>query len=228
MKLGLMPKDILVLAKNNEEIGMKRDAIIELENYIFTIVGREARAASVMSGIVGVLCGVKPTTVGDFAGEELKNFDPGNFIELLDKLGLKVLVYDRFCCLRDEPGLIRDFYISKDVRMAKKIHKAFQELWLSIDDAGQTVEPKKWERATWKIGKLLGYPKTAIRSFVNNRDLEDERRVKLMKRNRYYTHSVEHEEEEYAQYDRVVNAAIDKYAPKTARYLSSDGEKRWL
>ena len=50
---------------------MDSDAIIELENYIFKAVKKEPRAVSVMAGIIGVLCDVKPTAAVDFSEEEI-------------------------------------------------------------------------------------------------------------------------------------------------------------
>ena len=207
---------------------MKSDTIIKLENCIFGAMRREARAAGMMASIVGVLCDVKPTLAGDFYEDEFKKIDLDEFVELLNELGLKVLFYDRYHYPYDKVELIKNCYVSKDIKLAKQIQDAFNKLWSTMDDAGQIIEPKGWKEATRETGKLLGYPKTAIDGFINGRDLKDEDRVKIMKRNRYYAHSIEYEEEEYRQYDRIINIAVSKYAPKTTDFMTKEKEKRWL
>ena len=61
---------------------------------------------------------------------------------------------------------------------------------------GKLLIWKSGEKNTREIGKLLGYPKTAIDDFVKNDDYDDEERTKRMKRNHYYTHSAKYEERE--------------------------------
>ena len=205
---------------------MDSDKIIELENYLFDVLKAEKRAAGIMADLVGVRSGIKPVMAGYFSEGERKSADLDRLSDIIGSLKLRIVFYDYY---RPYDGkMVKYFYVSKSLVKARKTHEAFLDLWSSMDGLGQIVSAKKWRKATKKIGKMLGYPKTAVESFIKGWNEDDEEREKRMERNRYYAHSAKYEEKEYQQYDRKLNYTISKYAPKTTKCLTKNKKKRWL
>ncbi|MBR5647644.1 hypothetical protein IKW73_01745 [Candidatus Saccharibacteria bacterium] len=192
---------------------MDRNKIIELEKYIFGVVEKPGVAAGMVADIVGVLIDLKPAMIGSLSEDK-------RFEEMMDKLNLERVYF--------EHDSMKCFCASKKIKIAEKTRMAFAKLWSTMNDEGEILDRKKWVKATKRIGKLLGYPKTAVNEYVNETDLESEERMKRMERNRYYAHSAKFEEGEFNSYDRKLNKAISELAPKTAEFLSSNKEKRWL
>ncbi|MBR2708725.1 hypothetical protein IKE98_00070 [Candidatus Saccharibacteria bacterium] len=206
----------------------KEKAIIELEKYYFKVKIEPRIAAPDMADMIGVLIGLKPAMMGDFVEKEYEKLKISDFDRLLRNLGLKAVYFRHSFNYGDEMVSYEYFCISKKRRLAKRTKKAFEKLWSLLDENGETSYRKKWMKITKKIGKLLGYPKTAVLDFVRDTDVENEERRARMERNRYYAHSAEHEEEEFKAYDLVLNKAISLYAPKTAEVLTKNPKKRWL
>lgn len=207
---------------------MDKDKIIELENYLFSAKIKPPVAASIMAEIIGVLIDLKPAMLGGFTEKEFNNYKDEDLDKILHELGLECVHSEHLYNVNGEEKVCKDFYVSKKKKLAEKTHQSFVELWPTIDDNGEIIDHKKWAKATTKIGKLLGYPKTAIKEFVEERDIENEDRMKRMERNRYYAHSAKYEEKEFRQYDLKLNKAISEFAPKTTAIWIEDKEKRWL
>lgn len=210
---------------------LDKAAIINLEKLIFSVKDKPFTAAHIMADIIGVAIGVKPSMAGGFSINEISLLDYDKLAILLQKLGLKALFFSH--TMIGSNGLDTDegIYVSTALKMAAETHDAFERLWQTMDDFGQIYELEKWETITKKIGKLMGYPETAIEEFINTVDNEfenDQERMARMQRNRYYVHSAKHEEEEYQAYDLKINQAIAKYAPMTAKIFTEETEKRWL
>ena len=207
---------------------MDKKAIIELENYYFKVKIEPVIAASDMADMIGVLIGLKPAMMGSFVLKEYEKLKISEFDELLNKLGLR-RVYFRHSFNYGNEMLTYEYYcISKKLKIAKQTKEAFEKLWSLLDENGETTNERSWARTTKKIGKLLGYPKTAVLDFAKDHDIENKERIARMERNRYYAHSAKYEEEEYRAYDQVLNKAISRYAPKTAEVLTKKTKKRWL
>ena len=203
----------------------EKEKIIELENTIFSIRKKDLHAASFMADLIGVIIDVKPAMLGAIYDCELKNTsDIATLKQALNELGLQMLpvhgnkLYDNFT----------NIYIAKNLRTAKKLSHAFEKLWSSMDHSGKVLSQRKWQKYHKKIGLMLGYPKTAVLDFIVETNIEDEKRMARMARNRYYAHSERFEDEEYMAYDLKINHAIAELAPKTAKVFSSNKEKRWL
>lgn len=207
---------------------MDKNKIIELENFIFRAQKEPVIAAGTMADIIGVLIDLKPAMIGDFSESEFKNIKIEEFEKLLDELGLERLFFERHCCFDGKEIITEDFYISKKIKLAEQTHAAFAELWVMIDDDGEKFDRRKWAKVTKKIGKLLGYPKTAVNEFIKEDDLKNKDRIERMKRNRYYAHSAKYEDREFKMYDQKLNKAISEFAPKTTSVLTGNKEKRWL
>jgi hypothetical protein len=207
---------------------MDKDKIIKLEDFIFQMEKKPLFAAGVMADIVGVLIDLKPAMLGFFAENELKNFKIEDFDKLLNDLGLKRVYFEKHNYLNGKNLTKKGFCISKKTRLAKQTHKAFFKLWSTMDDRGEILDQRKWTKVTKKIGRLLGYPKTAIDEFTKERDIDNKNRIERMNRNRYYAHSAKYENDEFRSYDQKLNRALADFAPKTAALFSKDTEKRWL
>lgn len=207
---------------------MNRDAIIELEDLIFKVKESPRTAAEITVDIIGVLIDLKSAMMGDFGKKEFANLGLDKLKAQLGRLGLEIVFFDNSFMYGNEMVEIKSFCISKDLEVARKTRDAFVELWQTMDDDGVMLDRAGWRDATKRIGGLLGYPKTAIDSFIEEDDVHDEERMKRMERNRYYAHSAEHEEEEFRAYDQKLNRAVSDLAPKTAKVLTRNKKKRWL
>lgn len=209
---------------------MDKQSILNLENYIFEHKRKPSVAAHMMADIMGVIIDVKPCAFCDFSFDEMKNIDPDEILTLLDSLGLKALFFKKSYYFKGEIEWRMNFFCSKDISTANEMHKKFEELWANLDDFGQTIDEAKRISMHREIGRLLGYPETAVEVFINETDLDIDKpeRVERMARNNYYAHSAEHEEEEFQVYDLKLNQTLEEYAPQTAAVFKQKTGKRWL
>lgn len=207
---------------------MNKLEIIELENFVFQNKSKVSTATSMMSDFIGVMIGVKTVASECFTAEEFSGLDSERLIDLLNQVGLKSLFFRRNYVYKGKLTWIEDIYVSRSIQSILDLRKQFEKLHQSMDDMGQIFNQALWEESSRRIGKMLGYPDTAIEYFIANQDVDDEKRQKLIKRNRFYVHSPEHEEQEYQFYDRKIYQALSDYAPQTAKYFSEDKSKRWL
>lgn len=207
-----------------------KDKVKVLEDFIFLHKKKPGAAASSVASVIGVLVGLKPSAVIDFKSDECLKFDEWEIIELFGNLGLKILAFKHKNSGIHMTDKTVDVFISRNQETAYKLHCEFEKLWSSMDALAQIYDQKKWESATREIGHLLGYPDTAIESFVNLNDeeLNSDERIARMERNRYFAHSAEHEEEERETYDYVLNRAINELAPKTTEILKQNTTASWV
>jgi hypothetical protein len=224
-------------AKNqNTDDGVKisqpslRDKVVKLENYLFEHIQEPDSVAVAASCCVGVAIGLKPSGAFIMSYKELISCDQEELIKIFEDLGLKIVVSLRSIKTNDEPEWYFDLCVAHDFKTARELKQAFELLRDSMDELGQTTDPEDWEVATKKIGHLLGYPETAVESFINMTDKErdSEERVARMRRTRYFAHSAEHEKEECEAYDYVLNRAIDELAPRTTEILKKRTEAGWV
>ena len=204
---------------------MDREIIAKLENYIFEHKNKPGTAAGMMTDYIGVMIGVKPAAVNYFNAEELSGVDLIEFNELLNRAGLKALFFRQDYVKMGKLVWIKDIYVSRNTETAFKLHQAFEKLYNSMDDIGQTINQKLWEESSREIGHLLGYPETAIEYFIAEQDIENEERQRLSGRYQFYIHSPQHHEREYRAYDAKIFQAIREYTPKTADIMLSRKSK---
>lgn len=212
---------------------MEKKIFKELEDYLFEFYEKSIVVAQVVAGIVGVKIGLKSATVFIIKENELKNADIDKMRRLFEENSLELLMFKNksFDYQEKEWSWYIDCFCAQDCETAKKLHSAFSELQASSDDFGKCfVEPAKIEEIHREIGGLLGYPETAIDAFIecNRSAKRDEKYQDRMARNRYYAHSLEHEEEEYQAFDKVLNQAVEQYAERSAEVLRANTQKRWL
>ena len=181
-----------------------------------------------MTGVMGVLIGLKPTTLqvnDEFDGKKL--LDNEIIPKILEELGL-VLTKKR---LGRAQMVYEYLYVGKTKELCENLQGWYEKFSNSISDEGKILDRRVWIEANNQIGELLGYPKTAtaeyIRRQVEGLDMDDNYMMRLG-RNNYYIHSEKFEEEEFREYDLPLNLAIKEYLPKTAEIMQSNPEKRWL
>ena len=201
---------------------MNRDAIIKLEEFLFVHKKKPNVAAHMMADYLGVMIGIKSAAVNYFDATEYITVNPKEYIENLNQVGLKALFFRQEQVSMDKLTWIENIYVAHNIETAKQLHRAFVRLHSTIDDASQFLDRQVWEDSSREIGRLLGYPSTAVEYFITEQDINNEERKQLMKRYRFYVHSPEHHEEEYQAYDHKIFQALQEYAPRSAKILTSD------
>ena len=208
---------------------MNRDALLRLEKLVFEFYwNKKTLATPFMTGIMGVLIGLKPTTLqvnDEFDGKKLldneiipKILEELGLVLTKERLGRAQMVYEYLC-------------VGKTKELCENLQRWYEKFSNSISDEGKILDRRAWIEANNQIGELLGYPKTAtaeyIRRHIEGLEMDDNYMMRLG-RNNYYIHSEKFEEEEFREYDLPLNLAIKEYLPKTAQIIQSNPEKRWL
>ena len=114
--------------------------------------------------------------------------------------------------------LFENIYISKKFDLAAKLRNVFIEMWSTMDDFGQVLDRKTWIRTSRQIGRMLGYPDTAIDGFIRDRieyRTGDDSLTVIAGKYRTFAHSKKYLKKEIKAYDEPLEKAVKKYAPKT-------------
>ena len=195
---------------------MNVETLKRIEKFLFKYKKKDLGAAFAMADIVGVLIGLKPSTVICFSSTEMEDANCIEFRELLKDMDLKTVFYHNQMITVHKLAWSEYVFISKEFEAAVNLRDNFVALWASMDDFGLVVDEESWTKATKQIGKLLGYPNTSIESFVKNetekKDTEDSLTI-VGGKYRYFAHSKKYAEEEAEMYDRPLNEALKKYSP---------------
>ena len=212
---------------------MMKKPLRKLEDFLYNFYGEENKeiVCAVIACILGVLIGLKPATllVNDVLSDGQMLLDNGEFEVLLSQLNLKMVIgsVSRFA------KKITTRKISLKEELCLELKRYYEKMVsLSCNGVAMKGEEKEWTELTLKIGKLLGYPKTAVLEFVSKNEdeeyVKDANRMGRIERNRYYVHSEAFEDEEFEKYDLPLNLAIKQYLPRTAAIMQADSKKRWL
>ena len=220
--------------------------LLELEDFLLEFYGEEniGLVISEAASILGVLIGIKPAAllVNDVMEDGRMLLDGGTLKNILEALGIKITI-----------GNVSRFAVHKNIkRMADSLYEGDEFIYISIDDSlcdqlmenhlvvtdlteGGVVAEKdrnEWNEANLRMGKLLGYPETAVLEYIKTSGdasyMKSEKRRKRMACNRYYVHSEKFEDDEFRKYDLPLNQAILKYLPRIAKSMQADSKKRWL
>ena len=220
--------------------------LLELEDFLFEFYGEEniGLVISEAASILGVLIGIKPAAllVNDVMEDGRMILDGGTLKNILEELGIKITIGD-----------VSKFAVRKNnKRMTDSLYEGDEFIYISIDDSlcdqlmenysvvtdliedGVVAEKDRneWNEANLRVGKLLGYPETAVLEYIKTSGdasyMKSEKCRKRMARNRYYTHSEKFEDDEFRKYDLPLNQAILKYLPRVAKSMQADSKKRWL
>ena len=220
--------------------------LLELEDFLLEFYGEEniGLVISEAASILGVLIGIKPAAllVNDVMKDGRMLLDGDILKNILEELGIKITIGD-----------VSKFAVHNNIkRMIDSLYEGDEFIYISIDESlcdelkrnysvvtdlieGGVVAEKdrnKWNEANLRVGKLLGYPKTADLEYIKTSGdasyMKSEKRRKRMARNRYYVHSEKFEDDEFRKYDLPLNQAILKYLPRIAKSMQADLKKRWL
>ena len=203
---------------------MKQSNLRKLERYLFNHLSHNYKAAFFMADIVGVLIGVKPSCMRVISEKDLYKFDILRFCELLKSMNLSVIFERRF--VDGEYNL--EFYVANTPEDIAHLRLLFKQLQQWSRDNNDKAKPNI------EIGKALGYPQSAIEyyaAFSASSPSEDSAKshAQRMAKYYYYAHSEEHQNQEFAEYDRKINFAMDKFAPRSAKEMRKKyPNKRWL
>jgi hypothetical protein len=220
--------------------------LLELEDFLFDFYGEEniKLIISVAASILGVLIGIKPTAllVNEVMEDGRMLLDNGSLLNILEELRLKIVISDvsRFTPPTNIKKTLNSLYkgneflyISQDIKLCYELMENYSIVTDLMKD-GMVAEKnrEKWNEVNINVGKLLGYPETAILEYIEASSDElyfkSEKRREKMARNRYYAHSEKFEDDEFRQYDLPLNQAILKYLPRIAKIMQTDPKKRWL
>lgn len=225
---------------------MMEKKLLELENFLLEFYGEEniGLVISEVASILGVLIGIKPAAllVNDVMEDGRMLLDGGTLKDILEELGIKIIIGD-----------VSKFAVHNNIkRMADSLYEGGEFIYISIDESlcdelkknysvvtdltedGVVAEKdrNKWNEANLRVGKLLGYPDTAVLEYIKTSGdasyMKSEERRKRMARNRYYAHSEKFEDDEFRKYDLPLNQTILKYLPRIAKSMQVDLKKRWL
>ena len=225
---------------------MMEKRLLELEDFLLEFYGEEniGLVISEAASILGVLIGIKPAAllVNDVMEDGRMLLDGGTLRNILEELGIKMTIGDasKFTVHKNNKRTIGSLYeggefiyISIDENLCNQLMKNYLVVTdLTEDGAVAEKDRNEWNEANLRVGKLLGYPKTAVLEYIktsgNASYMKNEKRRKRMARNRYYTHSEKFEDDEFREYDLLLNQAILKYLPRVAKIMQADSKKRWL
>lgn len=225
---------------------MMEKKLLELEDFLLEFYGEEniGLVISEAASILGVLIGIKPAAllVNDVMKDGRMLLDGDILKNILEELGIKITIGD-----------VSKFAVHNNIkRMTDSLYEGDEFIYISIDESlcdelkrnysvvtdlteGGVVAEKdrnKWNEANLRVGKLLGYPETAVLEYIKTSGdssyMKSEERRKRMARNRYYAHSEKFEDDEFREYDLPLNQAILKYLPRVANSMQADSKKRWL
>lgn len=225
---------------------MMKKKLLELEDFLLEFYGEEniELVISEAASILGVLIGIKPAAllVNDVMEDGRMLLDGGTLKNILEELGIKMTIGDvsKFAVHRNNKRTADSLYegdefiyISIEDSLCDQLMKNYLVVTdLTEDGVVAEKDRNEWNEANLRVGKLLGYPETAVLEYIKTSGdasyMKSEKRRKRMARNRYYAHSERFEDNEFRKYDLPLNQAILKYLPRIAKSMRADSKRRWL
>lgn len=175
--------------------------------------------------VVGVYTGVKPAAVFSLVADVGDEFF-SEYEQLLQELGMKTLLKKVDAFGENE---VYDLYFGKNSDDVKKLSQAVDEMrvtWQRTSDEMKAEDIKKRQvELDREIGRLVGYPETAIEFFVSRAGSQVRRDG--ADGDRYYIHS-DNYEKEFESYEKPIHIAMEKLTPRAAMVMRNDRQKRWL
>lgn len=210
-----------------------KNALELFDRFLVNSCARPFIAADRLSCIMGVIIDVKPACMIDFTKQDAEKMDLKVFESFLKSLKLEFIYEKTDLNPEIEPKFTHTYYISKEKRIATMLQEAEQELYdhFNIDEPNAPII-KVIHR---KIGRLLGYPETATDWFlvrtekISLEEIDNEEMYKDLQKYFHFIHSRVNDEEEFAEYDRPIHEAMEKYTPLSAAQMKENANgKRWL
>lgn len=196
---------------------MNTNDIAQIEDFLLKNKKKTIGAVFCMTDIIGVLINLKPAACIAFSSGEMEKTDCLEFKEILEKVRLKCVFYCHQALSVNKLEWYEKIFISKKLSTAVELRNVFIQMWASLDDFGQVIDQRTWVKTTKQIGKMLGYPNTAIESFIRNETEhrgDDDSLTVVGGGYKAFAHSKKHLDREVKLYDRPLDEAVKKYAPK--------------
>ncbi len=194
----------------HEQLETIGQIMTELDNYWMsnTVESRISNALW-LADLAGVVIDVKPTALIQIPSTET-NIGRDKIAQMLENMGIAIA--DGW-----ENG---KFFVSKQSEKAEELKAKFEKMW-SHD----------WsKREDQDLGRLLGYPETAIINTHENSQPKGS--IQKLKQHfapkadltfdRHYTHSAEHYQEEFESYEHPIHAFLEQYCPKATEELKKE------
>ena len=161
-----------------------------------------------------------------------------SLIDILEELRIKIVIGDvsRFTPPINIKKTLNSLYkgneflyISRDTKLCYELMENYSVVTGLMKNGMVAEKDRKWNEANISVGKLLGYPETAVLEYVKMFGdlsyIKSGKRRERMARNRYYAHSEKFEDDEFRQYDLPLNQAILKYLPRIAKNMQMDQKR---
>lgn len=209
-----------------------QSVLSEFETYLLEHSNRPAVMSDRLSNIIGVLIDVKPTAIIDFSPQS-ERINLADFEKYLSRLGLS-FIYDRTIIGSGAtPDFIHTYFISKQPSLIRQLLNAEHELY----ELFQTNAPNAPViKATHRlIGRLLGYPETAIDYFLLRQEKMELAEIPQSEWSKdiesyfHFIHSQLNGVDEFEVYDRPIHEAMAECLPTSAEIMQKTyPKKRWL
>ena len=160
-------------------------------------------------GLVGIVGGIKHATEFTVYALDDEEEDKKNSTRAtLESLGLKYVENTERS--QYSPDYIElDYYVAKTEETARRVRELVEK----------SREERQTGDATRELGRLFGFPRTAIEYFIERNKGEARDDVDTRKKYDFYIHSPENGEEEYRQYEQRINELFRRYCPFSAEEL---------
>lgn len=158
---------------------MMEKRLLELEDFLFDFYGEEniKLIISVAASILGVLIGIKPTAllVNEVMEDGRMLLDNGSLLNILEELRLKIVISDvsRFTPPTNIKKTLNSLYkgneflyISRDTKLCYELMENYSVVTGLMKNGMVAEKDRKWNEANISVGKLLGYPETAVLEYV--------------------------------------------------------------
>lgn len=156
------------------------------------------------SAVIGVIADIKPAGLVGFEYQPGSEEQQEAFEVNLQNMGINFIE-------QDAGGVYRHYFISRDLKTARALQRAFLELWANNSTNNSSDDINE------RLGRLLGYPETAIQYVKSSKASAVD---PLQKRpDTLIVHDPAHFEEEYAAYERPIYEIMDKACPELTEAL---------
>lgn len=159
---------------------MMEKKLLELEDFLLEFYGGEniGLVISEAASILGVIIGIKPAAllVNDVMEDGRMLLDGDILKNILEELGIKITIGDvsKFAVHKNNKRMTDSLYegdefiyISIDDSLCDELKKNYSVVTdLTEDGVVAEKDRNKWNEANLRVGKLLGYPETAVLEYI--------------------------------------------------------------
>ena len=175
------------------------EVISKIDEYMMSDAEEPSVMARCVADLAGVAADIKPTALTSILPTDL-NIDNGKLADMIRSSGLYIT----------DDWKEGRFFVSKSPELSEKVRGMFKKLWAKEITNAEELD----------LGRLLGYPETAVAPVISEqKNVVDKfltffRKKKNPQLDRYYAHSLEHQEEEFEAYERPLHEYMEKHCPQ--------------